>query len=161
MPSAAALLGFEKSVRDFLGDWSAQTSERYARFAAHRIRIMQRTVVAELHTGLNDPLAEAKTCSGGGGGGTVAANFWNALYKQRFPKHQKNFRAVKKSRRFQQHRIWTSWQNKCRRNRNTKALRALVTYIACQSWARVQRKPEPRFRAALEPGKFAGQAKRR
>ena len=55
VPSATALLGFEKSVRDFLGGCSAQASERYARVAAQIIRNMQRTVVAEL------PLAEADT----------------------------------------------------------------------------------------------------
>ena len=43
MPSATATLGFEKSVRDFLGGWSAQASERYARIAAQRFRNMQRT----------------------------------------------------------------------------------------------------------------------
>ena len=56
MPSATALLGFEKSVRDSLGGWSAQASERYARIAAQRIRYMQRTVVAELQKGFVDPL---------------------------------------------------------------------------------------------------------
>ena len=62
MPSATATLGFvEKSVRDFLGGWSAQASERYARIAAQRIRNMQRTVVAELQKGSVDPLAEAET----------------------------------------------------------------------------------------------------
>ena len=61
MPSATATLGFEKSVRDFLGGWSAQASERYARIAAHRIRYMQRTVVAELQKGFVDPLAGAET----------------------------------------------------------------------------------------------------
>ena len=61
MPSATALLGFEKSVGDFLGGWSAQASERYARIAAQRIRNMERTVVAELQKGLSDPLAEAET----------------------------------------------------------------------------------------------------
>ena len=61
MPSATATLGFEKSVRDFLGGWSAQASERYARIEAQRIRNMQRTVVAELQKDLVDPLAEAET----------------------------------------------------------------------------------------------------
>ena len=61
MPSATALLGFEKPVRDFLGGWSAQASERYGRIAAQRIRNMQRTVVGELEKGLSDPLAEAET----------------------------------------------------------------------------------------------------
>ena len=61
MPSATATLGFEKSVRDFLGGWSTQTSERYARIAAQRIRNMQRTVVAEVQKDLVDPLAEAET----------------------------------------------------------------------------------------------------
>ena len=61
MPSATAFLGFEKSVRDFLGGWSAQASERYARIAAQRFRNMQRTVVAQLQKGLFDPLAEAET----------------------------------------------------------------------------------------------------
>ena len=60
MPSATAFLGFEKSVR-FFGGWSAQASERYARIAVQRIRIMQRTVVAQLQKGLSDPLAEAET----------------------------------------------------------------------------------------------------
>ena len=46
MPSATAFLGFEKSVRDFLGGWSAQARER--------------TVVAQLQKGLSDPLAEAE-----------------------------------------------------------------------------------------------------
>ena len=50
LPTATAVLGFEKSVRDFLGAWSAQASEN-----------MQRTVVAELQKGLEDPLAEAET----------------------------------------------------------------------------------------------------
>ena len=78
MPSATATLGFEKSVRDFLGGWSAQASERYARIAAQRIRNMQRTVVAELQKDLVDPLAEAETLvqfdgflsEQGAGGGT-------------------------------------------------------------------------------------------
>ena len=61
MPSATATLGFEKSVRDFLGGWSAQASERYAHIAAQRIRNMQRTVVAELQKDLVHPLAEAET----------------------------------------------------------------------------------------------------
>ena len=42
-------------MRDFLGGWSAQASERYARIAAQRIRNMQRTVVAELQKDLVDP----------------------------------------------------------------------------------------------------------
>ena len=61
MPSATALLGFEKSVGDFLGGWSAQASERYACIAVQRIRNIQRTVVAQLQKGLSDPLAEAET----------------------------------------------------------------------------------------------------
>ena len=42
-------------MRDFL------VGQRYARIAAQRIRIMQRTVVAQLLKGLSDPLAEAET----------------------------------------------------------------------------------------------------
>ena len=61
VPSATAFLGVEKSVRDFLGGWSAQASEPHAKIAAQRIRNMQRTVVAQLHKGLSDPLAEAET----------------------------------------------------------------------------------------------------
>ena len=61
LPTATAVLGFVKSARDFLGGWSAQASERYARIASQRIRNMQRTVVAEVQKGLEDPLSEAET----------------------------------------------------------------------------------------------------
>ena len=46
---------------DVLSGWSAQASGRHARISSQRIRNVQRTVVAELQTGLEDPLAEAET----------------------------------------------------------------------------------------------------
>ena len=41
MPSCASILGFERSQRDFLGGWSAQGSDRYARVANLRVDNMQ------------------------------------------------------------------------------------------------------------------------
>ena len=142
----------EKSVRDFLGGWSAPASERNARIAARRIRDMQRTVVAELQKGLNDPLSEAETL----------AQLDGFLSEQGVLEEERSFlqqavgtwcthRSVngqKKSRRIQEHKNWARSQSKCRRNRNTKVVRAMrscTTYIACLPWARVQRKPETKF----------------
>ena len=45
LPSAAAALGIDKAERDYLGGWSAQGSDRYARVAKRRIRNMQKLVV--------------------------------------------------------------------------------------------------------------------
>ena len=62
MPSCAAALGFEKSQRDFLGGWSAQGSDKYARIAKLRVGNMQKAVIRAIHTyDQEDPLGEAET----------------------------------------------------------------------------------------------------
>ena len=62
MPSCATALGFEKSQRDFLGGWSAQGSDRYARIAKLRIGNMQKAVIRAIHSyEPEDPLGEAET----------------------------------------------------------------------------------------------------
>ena len=40
LPSATALLGFDKTDRDFLGGWTAQGSDRYARVSRTKIQNM-------------------------------------------------------------------------------------------------------------------------
>ena len=61
MPSCSAALNFEKSDRDFLGGWSAQGSDRYARIAQRRITYMQRSVAEALRASQDDPLGEGET----------------------------------------------------------------------------------------------------
>ena len=62
MPSCAAVLGFEKSQRDFLGGWSAHGSDRYARIAKLRVGNMQKAAIRAIHSyDQEDPLGEAET----------------------------------------------------------------------------------------------------
>ena len=50
MLTATQVLPFPKEVRDFLGGWLAQVSDRYARTARRKIVNMQRTVAREVRT---------------------------------------------------------------------------------------------------------------
>ena len=61
MPSATAALGVDKTERDYLGGWSAQGSDRYARVAKRRISNMQKLVVKALQQEGQDKLAEEET----------------------------------------------------------------------------------------------------
>ena len=45
LPSATAMLGYEKSDRDFLGGWTAQGIDRYARVSRTKVTNMQKAVV--------------------------------------------------------------------------------------------------------------------
>ena len=61
LPSATALLGFEKSDRDFLGGWAAQGSDRYARVSRTRVANMQKAVIRAIHESANvDPLGKKR-----------------------------------------------------------------------------------------------------
>ena len=59
MPSAASVLGFNKSDRDFLGGWSAEGSQRYTRIAKYKIAQMQTAVASTFRSSETDQLAEA------------------------------------------------------------------------------------------------------
>ena len=60
MPSATAVLNYEKSHRDFLGRWSAKGSDVYARVARVRVANLQRAVVSSLQSSSPDPIAESE-----------------------------------------------------------------------------------------------------
>ena len=56
LPSCTSILGFDKSQRDFLGGWSAQGSDRYARVAKLRVENMWKAVTKAIHSrGSRDP----------------------------------------------------------------------------------------------------------
>ena len=59
-PSSAAALGIAKEERDFLGGWSAQGSDRYARVAQLRITKIQQRVIVALQSKTSDPSAKTK-----------------------------------------------------------------------------------------------------
>ena len=62
LPSATTALGYPKADRDYLGGWSAQGSDRYARVSVLRITTIQRAVVSALgKPECEDPLGEAET----------------------------------------------------------------------------------------------------
>ena len=62
LPSATTALGYPKTDRDYLGGWSAQGSDRYARVSVLRITNMQRAVVSAWgRSECEDPLGEAET----------------------------------------------------------------------------------------------------
>ena len=63
LPSAATVIGFSKEDRDYLGGWSAQGSDRYARVAIGRISNMQKSVISAIHAKTSDPLGEDETLS--------------------------------------------------------------------------------------------------
>ena len=60
MPSATAVLKYEKSERDFFGGWSAKGSDVYARVARLRIANLPRAVVSALQSSSPDPIAESE-----------------------------------------------------------------------------------------------------
>ena len=59
MPSAAAVLGFNKSERDVLGGWAADGSQRYTRTAKYKIAQMQIAVASTFKNSDPDQLAES------------------------------------------------------------------------------------------------------
>ena len=59
LPSAASVLGFSKSERDFLGGWSAEGSQWYTRTAKYKIAQMQTAVAGTFRSLEPDQLAEA------------------------------------------------------------------------------------------------------
>ena len=62
LPSATAMLGFEKTDRDFPGGWTAQGSDRYARVSRTRIQNMQKAAVRTAQEQADgDPLGEGET----------------------------------------------------------------------------------------------------
>ena len=62
MPSCCAALQFTKDQRNYLGGWSAEGSDRYARVAVLRIRTLQGAVVKSIQTGPEgDSLGEQET----------------------------------------------------------------------------------------------------
>ena len=64
MPSCCAALQFPLGQRNYLGGWSAEGSDRYARVAALRIRSLQGAVVRSIQAGPEgDPLREQETLS--------------------------------------------------------------------------------------------------
>ena len=59
LPSCCAALEFSKDDRDYLGGWSPQGSDRYARVSAMKITNLQRAVVRSIRQGpQNDALGE-------------------------------------------------------------------------------------------------------
>ena len=58
MPSAAAVLGFDKSEHDILGGWSAEGSQRYTRTAKYKIAHMQTAVASTFNHSEPDQPAE-------------------------------------------------------------------------------------------------------
>ena len=63
LPFATALLGLEKSDRDYLGGWTAQGSDRYARVSRTKIMNMQKEVIRAQERAEDDPLGEDETKS--------------------------------------------------------------------------------------------------
>ena len=64
MPSCCAALQFPLDQRNYLGGWSAEGSDRYARVAVLRIRSLQGAVIKSIQAGPEgDPLGEQETLS--------------------------------------------------------------------------------------------------
>ena len=64
LPTCTAILGYDKSTRDFLGGWNAQGSDRYTRAARTRIFDMQLAVVKALAiSGDMDVIGESETAA--------------------------------------------------------------------------------------------------
>ena len=57
MPSCCAALQFTKDQRNYLGRWSAEVSDRYARVAVLRIRTLQGAVVTSIQNTCPSPTA--------------------------------------------------------------------------------------------------------
>ena len=59
MPSATSVLNFARSVRDMLGGWASEGSERFSRTAKYKIELVQQGVSKTFKSAEHDPLAEA------------------------------------------------------------------------------------------------------
>ena len=61
LPASTASLGVQKSMRDFLGGWNAEGSDRYVRVANLRILNMHISVLSVKTSGSDDPIAETES----------------------------------------------------------------------------------------------------